>query len=147
MRKDPDQSRAQSSELILLDQLVQVDAQKLENQAEVLAMDKCVSETEQMVVVILVELAVEQIQHRHLHHTLIEVGSAVLDNLDGNDFLCLQILTLDHLSEGTLTKHIENEVPVPERYTRSASAREPHTDTEGPSYLWPVSSEPKMSFT
>ena len=80
-------------------------------------MDECVSETEQMVVVILVELAVEQIQHRDLHHTLIEVGSPVLDDLDGNDFLRLQILTLDHLSEGTLTKHIENEVPVPERYT------------------------------
>ena len=110
-------------------------------------MDKCVSETEQMVVVILVELTVEQVQHRHLHHTLIEVCSPVLDDLDGNDFLCLQILTLDHLSEGTLTKHIENEISVPERYTWSAYAQQPHTDAEGPSYLWPVSSEPKMSFT
>ena len=40
LRKDADQGRAQASELVLLDQLVQVDTKQLEDQAQVLPMNE-----------------------------------------------------------------------------------------------------------
>lgn len=83
-----------------------------------------------MVVVVFVELGVElgglaapragafskwthQIQNRHFHHALIKVGGSVLDDLDGDDFLRLEVLALDDLSKGSLAEDVENEVAVP----------------------------------
>lgn len=43
-----------------------------------------------------------QVKDRHLHHALVEVRSPVLDDLDGNNLLGLQILTLDDLPECAL---------------------------------------------
>ena len=43
---------------------------------------------------------------------MIEVRGPVLDNLDGNNFLCFQILTFDHLTERALAKDIQYEIPV-----------------------------------
>lgn len=54
-----------------------------------------------------------QIQHRHFHHALVEVGGSVLDNLDSNHFLRLQVLAFDDLAESTLAEDVEDEVPVP----------------------------------
>ena len=59
LSKNTDQSSAESSELVLLDELVKVNAQELENQAKMLAVDKCVLEPQKMVVVVLVEFRVE----------------------------------------------------------------------------------------
>jgi hypothetical protein len=98
--------RGQSAELILLDQLVKVDAEQLEDQTQVLPVDEGILQSQQMVVVVLVHLLVQlkvrqqscatrarkgthQIEDRHLHHTLVEVGRAVLDNFDSNHFLGL----------------------------------------------------------
>ena len=84
-----------------------------------------------MVVVIFVELGVKlnrvlararatqqgggtnQIQDRHFHHTLIKVGCSVLDDLDRNNFLCLQVLAFYDLAEGALAKDVKNQVAVP----------------------------------
>ena len=49
-----------------------------------------------------------KIQHGHFHHTLVEIGSSVLDDLDSHDFLSLEILTLDDLPECALAEDIEN---------------------------------------
>lgn len=54
-----------------------------------------------------------QVEHRNLHHTLIEVCRSVLDNLHRNYFLGFQILAFHHLSEGTLAKNIKYKIPVP----------------------------------
>lgn len=54
-----------------------------------------------------------KIQNRHLHHTLIEVGRLVLDDLDSHHFLRLQVLAFYHLTESALSQHIENEVSIP----------------------------------
>lgn len=62
-----------------------------------------------------------QIQDGNLHHTLVEVGGTVLDDLDGNNLLCLEVLALDDLSKGTLAQHIENEVSVPTNELAQAS--------------------------
>lgn len=56
-----------------------------------------------------------QIQHRHLHHTLIEIRRLVFDNLDSDNFLGLQILTFHDLPKGSLAQYVENEVAVPMR--------------------------------
>jgi hypothetical protein len=59
--------------------------------------------------------ATYQVQYRHLHHALVEVCSAVLDDFDRNNLLRLEVLALDNLAEGALPKHVENEVPIPAR--------------------------------
>lgn len=53
-----------------------------------------------------------QIEDRHLHHALVEVCGAVLDDLDGNDLLCLQILALDDLTKGALSENVEDQVTI-----------------------------------
>ena len=53
-----------------------------------------------------------QVQNRYLHHALVEISRPVLDDLDGHDFLGLEILALDHLSKGTLAQNIQDEISV-----------------------------------
>ena len=65
-----------------------------------------------MVVVVLVELTVNQIEDRDFHHTLIEVCGPVLDNLHCHNFLRLQVLALNDLTESTLTKDVQNEISI-----------------------------------
>jgi hypothetical protein len=43
---------------------------------------------------------------------LVEICGLVLDDLDSHDFLRLQVLAFDHLTESTLTQNIEDEVAV-----------------------------------
>lgn len=49
-----------------------------------------------------------QIQNRHFHHTLVEVGGAILDDLHRNYLLGLQILTFDNLAKRALAENVEN---------------------------------------
>jgi hypothetical protein len=64
LRKDTNECRAQTSELILLDEFVKVDTEQLECQAKMLPVDKGVFESQEMVVVVLVILAVELLEGR-----------------------------------------------------------------------------------
>jgi hypothetical protein len=57
--KDSHKSGAQSSELVLLDELVQVDRQQLEYQTQVLFVDESILESENVVVVVLIHTSVE----------------------------------------------------------------------------------------
>jgi hypothetical protein len=59
LRKDAHEGGAEAPELVLLDELVEVDAQQLKHEAQVLPVDERVLEAEQVVVVVLVELGVE----------------------------------------------------------------------------------------
>ena len=54
-----------------------------------------------------------QIQNGDLHHTLVEIGSAVFDDLHGHNLLRLEILALDYLAKCTLAEDVKNQVPVP----------------------------------
>lgn len=54
-----------------------------------------------------------QVQDRDLHHTLVEVRSAVLDNLHSNNLLGFQILTFDDLAECSLTQNVQDQIPIP----------------------------------
>lgn len=65
-----------------------------------------------MVIIVLVKLAIEQVQNRDLHHTLVKVRGSILDDLYCYDLLCLEILTFHHLSKSALPKHIENKIAV-----------------------------------
>lgn len=49
-------------------------------------------------------------QYLHFHHTLVEVGRLVLDNLDSNNLVRFHILTFDNLAESSLAENVENEV-------------------------------------
>jgi hypothetical protein len=57
--KDAHEGGAEAAELVLLDELVQIDAEQLENQTKMLSMDKRIFQSQKMVVVVLVELGVE----------------------------------------------------------------------------------------
>lgn len=57
--KNPDKSRAQPSKLILLDKLVKIYAEKLENKAEMLSMNKRVFQSKEMMVVIFVKFSIK----------------------------------------------------------------------------------------
>jgi hypothetical protein len=59
LSKHANQSSAESSKLVLLDELVKVDAKELKNQAKMLAMNESVFKPQQMMVVVLVKLRVE----------------------------------------------------------------------------------------
>jgi len=57
--KDTDQSRAETAELVLLDELVQVDAEQFEDETEMLAVDEGIFEAEEVVVIVFIELCIE----------------------------------------------------------------------------------------
>ncbi len=83
-----------------------------------LLVDECVLQSQEVVIVVLVELGVElegvskrreerarethQVQNRDFHHALVEVGCTVLDDLHRNDLLGFQILAFYHLPKGSL---------------------------------------------
>lgn len=102
----------QTTELVLLDELIQVDTQKLEDETEMLAVDKGVSQAQKMMIIVLVELTVDQIEDRHFHHTLVEVCGPILDNFHSHDFLCLQVLAFHDLTESALTQDIQDEISI-----------------------------------
>ena len=77
-----------------------------------LFVNESILQPQDVMVVVLVHPSIEQVQHRDLHHTLVEVGCLVLHNLDRNHLLCLQVLALDDLTEGALTKNIQDQVSV-----------------------------------
>lgn len=59
LREDTDERSAQASELILLDQLVKVDTEKLKGETQMLTMNESILETEEVMVIVLVVLAVQ----------------------------------------------------------------------------------------
>lgn len=56
--KDSDQRRAETTELILFDELIQVDAEQFKDEAQMLAMDESILQPQKVVIVIFVELGV-----------------------------------------------------------------------------------------
>jgi hypothetical protein len=81
-----------------------------------------------MVVVILVHLLVQlksvsstrkkrqvsyEVQHRNLHHALIEVRGSIFDNFDRDNLARLEVLTFHNLPKGSLSENIEDKVAVP----------------------------------
>jgi hypothetical protein len=57
--KDTDESGAQAPELVLLDQFVQVDTEKLKGKTEMLPVNEGVLQTQKVVIIILVVFAVQ----------------------------------------------------------------------------------------
>ena len=51
-----------------------------------------------------------QVEDGHFHHTLVEVGRLVLDDLDGHNLVRLHVLTLDDLAERALPQYIQDQV-------------------------------------
>jgi hypothetical protein len=72
LREDSDERSAQASELILLDQLVKVDTEKLEGETQMLTMNESVLQTEEVMVIVLVVLAV-QLQVKETYEQEIQI--------------------------------------------------------------------------
>lgn len=83
-----------------------------------------------------------QIKDGNLHHTLVEIGSTVLDDLNCDHLLCLEILALDNLAESALAQDVQNKITIPVTMVRDKHIMESYT-----AYLWPASSDPRISLT
>lgn len=59
-------------------------------------------------IIVLVQLAVEQVQYRDFHHTLVEVCSSIFDHFDCYYLLSFQILTLNDLAKSALAENVED---------------------------------------
>ena len=59
LSEDAHQRCTKTAELILLDQFIEVDAKQFEHKTEMLSMNKCVFQSEQMVVIMLIKFAIE----------------------------------------------------------------------------------------
>ncbi len=57
-----------------------------------------------------------QIQHRDLHHALVEVCGSILDDFHCNNLLGLEILAFHNLPKCSLTEDVQDQIPVPVRY-------------------------------
>lgn len=91
----------------------------------------------------------DQVQNRHFHHTLVEIGGLVFDHFNRDHLLGLEVLTFDDLTERPLTQHIQDEISISDP---NVSANREQQDRgkirdEGWTYLWPASSLPKISLT
>ena len=71
---------------------------------------KSVFQSKEMMIIILVQLRVEEVENRNLHHALIEICCAIFDNLDCNHFLCLQVLTFHNLTKCPLAEYIQDQI-------------------------------------
>lgn len=59
LSKDTNKSCAKTTELILLDQLVQVDAEQFKDETQVLPVNESIFQPQQMMIVVLVHLLVQ----------------------------------------------------------------------------------------
>jgi hypothetical protein len=130
--EDAHERGAEPAERVLLDELIEVVGEELEDEAEMRVVDKRVLEPKHVVLVVLVPLIVDlrrersstlsrqdemrraphELQNCDLHHALLKVRRLVLDYLDRDNLVCLHVLTLDDLTERSLTQDVENEVPA-----------------------------------
>ena len=108
--KHADQTHAQSSELVLLDQLVQVHREQLKDQTQVTPVNEGILQSQNMVPIVHIVTLVQKLEDRYLHHTLVKVGGFVFDHFDSHDRIRLQVLALDDLTKRSLTQDIQNQV-------------------------------------
>ena len=77
--EDSDEGGTQTPELILLDQFIQIHREKLEHQAQMLLVDEGIFQPEEIVIIILVELAVEL--ERSLSQPVIPITISLTDSV------------------------------------------------------------------
>mmetsp|Transcript_27372 Transcript_27372/g.71043 ORF Transcript_27372/g.71043 Transcript_27372/m.71043 type:complete len:486 (+) Transcript_27372:856-2313(+) len=114
--EDAEEVHAEAAELIVLDELVKIDAEQLEDEAEVLPVHKEVMEAHDVVLVLGVTARVEQAEHLDLHARLVVVRRLVLYHLHRHILACRSAPALGHLPKGALPEHLPYHV-------RSAAGR------------------------
>ena len=107
------QLQRESLEFVLLDQLVQVDAQQLESDASVGAKDEVVEHVDDVVGVVLVLLA-QVLQDADLLLGLSVEPFLVAHHLEGHVEMALVVVGLDHLAEAAFSNDFQHFVAVGE---------------------------------
>ena len=111
MSKLSDQLQTEPLELVLLDQLVEVDAEQLEGDAGVGPEGEVVEQVDDVVGVVLVLLP-QVLQDPYLLLGLPVEPLLVPDHLQRHVVVVLVVVGLDHLAEAALSNHFEHLVPV-----------------------------------
>ena len=85
-----------------------------------------------------------KVQDGDFHHALVEVCCPVFHDLYCNDFLSFQVLAFDDLPKGALAKHVKDQITISGKDKLATFAC---LVTYLATYLWPLSSLPKISLT
>ena len=110
-QKDTQQAHGQPSELILLDQLVQVEVEQLKDQAQVVFEDKKVVHPDNVVLILCISQPVQILQHPYFHPCLVIEGCLILDNFYCYHLSCLLAYAFRNLPKCSLTQHVTDNVP------------------------------------
>jgi hypothetical protein len=112
-REDANQCRRDSAELILLQYVVQIHAQKLEGDAKVLPVDEEVEHPNDAILVVSVEHLVQHLQDSHLDESLVEVRWLVFDDFQRHRLGAVGGLALENLPKRAMTEALHDLVGVP----------------------------------
>ena len=111
-QKDAQQPHGQTPKLVLLDQLIQVEAEQLKDQAQMILEDKEVMHPDNVVLIIRVSQPVKVLQHPHFHSGLVIESCLVLNNLDCYNMACVLADAFCHLPKCALSQHFADDVPA-----------------------------------
>mmetsp|Transcript_50543 Transcript_50543/g.145082 ORF Transcript_50543/g.145082 Transcript_50543/m.145082 type:complete len:232 (-) Transcript_50543:71-766(-) len=114
-RDNPDRVQRHALEIVLLQDIVQVHAQKLEHDTQVLSPDEVIKHADNPVLVLRIELGVQTGQNFHLHSGLVEVSGLVFNDFQRHlrNIGTVLLLNLDNLSEGALSEPVLDLVGLP----------------------------------
>ena len=103
-RKPPDEPKAQPNKVVLLDELIQIDAEQLKGDAQVAAEHEVLLYVDHIVAVLWV-LAPQMLQDFQLHLGLVVEALLVPDDLQSFKVTSLVIQHLEHLAKAALAQH------------------------------------------
>lgn len=95
----------------MFDQLIQVEAEQLKHQAQVVLVDEEVLHPDEVMLVFRVADLVQELQDAHFDTSLVVEGCLILDDLNSHNLPSLLAYALGHLPKGTLPKHVTDNVP------------------------------------
>lgn len=110
-QEDAKESHGQSSKLVLLDQLIQVEAEQLKHQAQMVLEDEEGMHPDKMMLVIWIADFVQVLQDPNFDTGLVVKCCLVLDDLYGYHLPCLLTYAFGNLPKGALSQHVADDVP------------------------------------
>jgi hypothetical protein len=100
-----------SLKVILLDELVQIDAEQFKDNYKVFSKDEVVQNSDDVVLVLFV-IQVEQLEYLQLHARLVLELLLITHKFEGNQLVSLMVETLKRLAKAATSQRFEHLVSV-----------------------------------